>query len=86
MHVGSIAFIEVTENVKELWRKAMNYTRAMARHVATGRPVVSLEVLQERQDLCAVCPERARDKCSACGCPLEAKLPLGQEKCPRGKW
>jgi hypothetical protein len=72
------------EDVKELpalWRKAMNYTKAVARFVAAGRPVVSLEVLEQRQGQCAVCPERALDACAACGCPLEKKLMLGSEVC-----
>ncbi len=86
---GLVVLSRCAEDVKELpslWRKAMNYGKAMAKHVAAGRPVVSLEVLETRQNECAVCPERALDACSACGCPLESKLPLGTEECPKGKW
>jgi hypothetical protein len=64
-----------------LWRKAMNYTTAKARHLAAGRPIVSDTVLEERMSLCVLCPERALDACAACGCPLEAKLPLATETC-----
>lgn len=86
---GLMVLSKCAEDVKELpslWRKAMNYAAAMARHVAAGKPVVSLEVIEARQAECAVCPERALDACAACGCPLEAKLSLGTERCPKGKW
>ena len=81
---GLMVLSRCPEDVKELpslWRKAMNYTAAMLRHKAAGSPVVSLEVLEERQGHCATCEERALDACAACGCPLEAKLPLATETC-----
>ena len=81
---GLMVLSRCPEDVKELpslWRKAMNYTAAMARHLANGSKVVPLEVLEERQGHCAVCEERALDACAACGCPLEAKLPLASEAC-----
>lgn len=81
---GLIVLSKRPEDVKELpslWRKAMNYTAAMARYIAAGRPTVPLEVLTARENECALCPERALDACAACGCPLEAKLPLATEEC-----
>ena len=85
---GLMVLSKCPEDVKELpslWRQAMNYTAAMIRHKAAGSPVVSLEVLEERQGHCATCEERALDACAACGCPLEAKLPLATETCGLAK-
>ncbi|AMV24603.1 Glycosyl transferase family 2 [Gemmata sp. SH-PL17] len=85
---GLMVLSRCPEDVKQLpslWRKAMNYTAAMIRHKAAGSPVVSLEVLEERQGHCATCEDRALDACAACGCPLEAKLPLATETCGLAK-
>lgn len=81
---GLMILSRCPEDVKELpglWRKAMNYGAAMKKHLANGRKTVSLEVLEQRQQECAVCPERALDACAACGCPLESKLSLASEQC-----
>ncbi|AWM38124.1 Glycosyl transferase family 2 [Gemmata obscuriglobus] len=81
---GLIVLSRCAEDVRAkpaLWRQAMNYTAAMARHVADGRRTVPLDVLEARQAECALCEERALDACAACGCPLEAKLPLATESC-----
>ena len=81
---GLMVLSRCPEDVKEkpsYFRQAMNYTAAMAKHVANGRRTVPLEVLEARQAECALCEERALDACAACGCPLEAKLPLASEQC-----
>jgi hypothetical protein len=81
---GLVVLSKCLEDVKELpslWRKAMNYSKAMLRHAAAGKPLVTDAVLEKRQAECAVCEYRALDACAACGCPLEAKLPLATEKC-----
>ena len=38
-------------------RKAANFAAAAAKHVATGRRVVSLEVIQNRFSICSKCPD-----------------------------
>jgi hypothetical protein len=64
-----------------LMRKGLNFASAKAKHLAAGRPTVSEEVFNFRMELCLLCPERAHDSCSACGCPLEAKLAYATEPC-----
>jgi hypothetical protein len=86
---GLMVLSKCAEDVREkpsLFRQAVNFTTAMAKHVSGGRKTVPLEVLSAREAECAICEFRALDACSACGCPLEAKLPLSSEKCPKDKW
>ncbi|MDY3556061.1 hypothetical protein R5W24_005224 [Gemmata sp. JC717] len=81
---GLMVLSKCPEDMKELpplWHRVLNYAVAMAKHVASGRKTVPLEVLEQRQAECAISPERARDACAAYGCSLEAKLPLASESC-----
>jgi hypothetical protein len=38
-------------------QQAVNFTKAVVKHVATGRKKVSLEVIQERFEMCQNCPD-----------------------------
>jgi hypothetical protein len=38
-------------------RKATNFTKAAAKHVRSGRKTVSLEIVQERFEICSNCPD-----------------------------
>jgi hypothetical protein len=81
---GLLVLSKCEEDVKDkpsLWKQGMNFTKAMAKHFAGGRKLVSLEVLEERNSICSLCTERALDACSVCGCVLSAKLPLASEEC-----
>jgi hypothetical protein len=81
---GLMVLSRCEEDVKELpslFKKAMNYANAKTKHLLAGQPIVSDEVLAQRQEECAICEYRAMDACSACGCPLESKLPFATEPC-----
>jgi hypothetical protein len=81
---GLMVLSRCEEDVKDLpnlFKKAANYAVAMAKHIAAGSPVVSDEILAQREAECAICEYRALDACSACGCPLESKLPFATEPC-----
>lgn len=44
-------------------------------------------VAAERMAICKACPElKAMDRCSKCGCFMEAKTKLPNADCPLGKW
>jgi len=60
--------------------QARNLAEATAKWVLRV-PKVSLRVLEDRMAICRVCPERSFNRCSACGCPLEKKLPWATESC-----
>lgn len=66
--------------------KAANYAKAKLQHIANGSPSVSLTVLQERLDVCSLCPLRNDEFCGACGCPVEKKAGWADQECPVGKW
>ena len=75
------------DDVKEepgIIRKGMNYARALMKHQAAGAPLVNQRVFELRMAECIVCPDRAHDACSACGCPLAKKLTWATEGCGKG--
>lgn len=81
---GLMVLSKLEEDRKALpgfFKQAANYLAAVTKHAAAGQPVVSQRVFELRMAECAVCPERSFNKCSACGCPLEAKLQWGRESC-----
>lgn len=41
---------------------------------------------KERLKICAVCKFRRVFLCGECGCVLQAKARLPEEKCPKDKW
>jgi hypothetical protein len=43
---------------------------------------------KERMDICIPCKLFDKDtkKCIHCGCPMEKKTLVMEEKCPKGKW
>lgn len=83
-----------------LIRKAANFTKATAAHVAAGRPEASDEQVAERFAKCQACPlfkatSEGQGRCthSTCGCNLKVvglkgrnKLRWADQKCPIGKW
>ncbi len=68
-----------------LLRQGMNYARAVTKHVAGGRKILTAEAFNERMEICVTCEYRYADACGACGCPLEAKLSWASEECGRAK-
>ena len=49
------------------------------------------EMSKERMDICKECPmfykdELLGDRCKECGCRLNAKTRIAEEKCPLNKW
>lgn len=69
-----------------LAQQAINFTKAMAYHAASGAKTVSEETAQVRLDTCALCPNRAGDRCTMCGCYLASKAVLQTSECPAGYW
>jgi hypothetical protein len=49
---------------------------------------VSLDVLEERLQICSTCPQfiKATKQCKKCGCFMAAKTKLKMASCPIGKW
>lgn len=76
---------EDRKDVPSLGRRMWNYGTALLRHARAGQPLVTDAAYQKRMELCVLCPERAMDKCSACGCPLEDKLMFATETCGLAK-
>ncbi len=75
-----------TTSKLSLAKKAMNFTKAAARHVANGLKNVPTKVYNSRMELCNNCEKLSNGECSECGCIVKLKAAWGSEKCPIGKW
>ncbi len=75
-----------TTSKLSLAKKAMNFTKAAARHVANGLKNVPTKVYNSRMELCNDCEKLSNGECSECGCIVKLKAAWGSEKCPIGKW
>jgi hypothetical protein len=70
-----------------------NYTKAVSKHLATGRKVAEPATIETRLQVCAICPFRNENRCALCGCYLDVG-PHGREGkavwldsvCSIGKW
>lgn len=71
-------------------KKAWNFTKAIAAHVATGAKLVSAQIYEQRLNICNECPSGLRkvDVCYAkkCGCNLLRKARWKSQSCPKGHW
>ncbi|MCL2623008.1 MAG: hypothetical protein FWD31_05005 [Planctomycetaceae bacterium] len=74
----------------------INYTKAIARWIAEGRPVRDVEeVTRIFNEICSSCPyfNDVRQTCKICGCrarrsgnALMNKIAMKTESCPKRKW
>lgn len=78
-----------------LIEKAVNYTKAVATHIATGSHTRTDAEVEERLQICKKCENFNLNKgyCTRCGCRCNAnksaftnKLRMKSQKCPEGKW
>lgn len=75
------------------WKQIGAFVTAMSKHLANGLETAPADVVEQRLDICAMCPLRNGSQCSKCGCELETN-PLGgpgkaflpAEQCPVGRW
>jgi len=65
---------------------AGNFASTMAKHAADGFRHVDESVLRGRLETCSTCPHRLDDRCSVCGCFLDAKAAMRVSECPLGLW
>lgn len=83
--IGMVVLSRSEEDKKRppgLIRKGLNFTRALAEHVAAGKPLVDDATFEARLDHCMVCEHRNVDVCSKCGCPVDAKARWSEQECP----
>jgi hypothetical protein len=71
---------------------AKSLATSMANWAKQGFKIATPEQLQQRLDICKLCPEwdgnalAGSGRCNVCGCSTQAKLRLATEKCPIDKW
>lgn len=68
------------------WKMAANLAAAAAAHVADGLKKATTEQYEARLNVCSICPHRADDRCTICGCYVAAKATMQSSECPIGKW
>lgn len=74
-------------------KMAWNYTKALTKHVATGRKTLPQVEIEKRLEVCLTCDQRVDNRCAVCGCYLdegpngeEGKTMWPEQSCPLGKW
>jgi hypothetical protein len=72
---------------------AWNFAKALAAHAASGRKTADEATVEARLAVCATCPQRTGNRCSACGCYLDVRPDGGDGKaiwpeseCSLGYW
>lgn len=79
-----------SESGPSLAWKAVNFGRAIVRHVADQGREVTEDQYQARLLICAACPwfHAPTNACrhESCGCRLQLKARWQSEDCPLGKW
>ena len=63
-----------------------NFAVAMKDYVASGLEHAPKELMEERLLICSICPFRADDRCTSCGCYIQTKASQKVQQCPRQKW
>jgi membrane protease subunit (stomatin/prohibitin family) len=54
---------------------------------SSNQPIIApQEVIKARMDTCGACEFYKNNRCTKCGCFMEAKSRLSSLKCPIGKW
>jgi hypothetical protein len=64
------------------FRKALNFSKALAEHAKDGMRLVDDETWKGRLELCTLCPNRFYDSCGLCGCPVDKKASWASSECP----
>jgi len=80
--------VGATEVEVSLWQQAKNLAAASIAHAQSGFGHVSPEEKQRRLSICDGCPFLIRDqnRCSKCGCQVQAKSSWASSHCPELKW
>lgn len=69
-----------------LIEKAVNFTGAIVKHIASGGKKATPEQLKERLTICDGCEQKKGNSCKLCGCALSIKASWTTQKCPLDKW
>ncbi|MCS7226534.1 MAG: hypothetical protein NZ821_06025, partial [Gloeomargarita sp. SKYB31] len=71
----------------------MNYSQALLRWFAAGRPTRPPEEIQRILAICQACEFYRDGHCTVCGCRVTGdeqawknKIAMATETCPKGKW
>lgn len=67
---------------KRLW----NFGKALLEHVATPDRAASEELVEQRLNVCSLCPHRTNTECSVCGCVVNIKATWKDQDCPLALW
>ena len=73
-------------SMPSVFQQAKNFTKAVARHAMNGGQSVPESVKQSRMEHCLGCEFLSGNRCSECGCFVDAKTDWASERCPVGKW
>jgi hypothetical protein len=93
LHIAPAEFARIrgTYSTPSLVRQAVSLGKALVhecRSIAADVEPVTNEAKAARHAICAECEFMiaSENRCSKCGCNLEAKAAMRSQSCPLGKW
>jgi hypothetical protein len=86
--LSGVADSATTAKLPPLWKQALTFARALARHIKAGLPKATQALAERRLAICEQCPRFQVDgsRCGVCGCAMRLKAAWEQETCPEGRW
>lgn len=70
----------------------LSFTESASKWIFAKMPVLGVDEIQKRLEICSDCEFwdssgfNKTGKCKKCGCSTWAKIRMGTERCPVGKW
>lgn len=76
-----------TQDSPSLFKKAINFGKALVDHALSGFKTLNDEEYKKRIDICNSCEFLSESKsCNKCGCNIELKAKWAEQECPEKKW
>lgn len=77
-----------SKNEPTFVNKALNFSKSVVKHVATGAKNSSEEESAKRMSICESCDrfDKINRTCLSCGCFLDLKVKWQTSECPLRKW
>jgi len=74
------------QNPKQPVKRNVRWAASGAIKAAKAMTKPETEESKARLEVCKTCPEWTGKSCKVCGCFVNLKVRIPEEKCPKGKW
>ncbi len=71
---------------KQITNLVLSVANAIANAIKSGKIVAPEAVVSKRISVCNGCRHLAENRCTVCGCFINIKVGINNEKCPLNHW